>query len=62
MASNVVHVRLVVDNPKAIRALKVVLECLSDVAEDFEYRDDVKNAVKAARYLNRHLRWKPHSR
>lgn len=42
-------------NQKALRALRKVTEVLEDVAEDFGYRDDVKQAVKAARYAARHI-------
>jgi hypothetical protein len=42
-------------NPKAVRAFRKVARVLADVAEDFGYREDVKDAVKAARYAAKHL-------
>jgi hypothetical protein len=50
-----VPIRLVVENPKAFHALRVIASTLEDVAEDFEYRDDVKRAIKAAKYLIKNL-------
>lgn len=50
-----VTVRLVLENPKAYRALKVLVSVLEDVAEDFGYRDDVKRAVRAGKYLSRNV-------
>lgn len=40
---------------KAFRALQCVFDVMSDIAEDFEYREDVKKAVKACRYLSNHV-------
>lgn len=50
MAEHVVHLKVIVDK-KSLRALHVILDVLSDVAEDFEYRKDVKRAVRAAKHL-----------
>lgn len=55
MAHERIHVDLVIDQ-KAMRALALVLEVLNEVAEDFEYREDVKRAVRAARYLTKNVR------
>lgn len=44
-----------ITNRKALRALGRVREVLEDVAEDFGYRDDVKDAVKALNYALRRL-------
>lgn len=54
MASNVVRLKVIVDE-KSLRALRIMLDVLSDVAEDFEYRKDVKRAVRAARHLVKHV-------
>ncbi len=43
------------DNPKAFRALKSLVRNLESVEEDFEYRDDVKEAIRAARYLVKNM-------
>lgn len=40
---------------KAFRALQCVFDVMEDLAEDFEYRDDVKRAVKACRYLSNNV-------
>lgn len=40
---------------KAFRALQVVFDVMEDLAEDFEYRDDIKRAVKACRYLSNNV-------
>lgn len=45
-----------ITNRKALRALGRVREVLEDVAEDFGYRDDVKDAVKAAQLRTETLR------
>jgi hypothetical protein len=50
MASNVIVMRVVFRNRKAIRAMRKVVEVINDVAEDMPWRDDVKQAVKAGRY------------
>lgn len=52
-----VTIRATWENKKAMRAFNKVLEVLEDVAEDFPYRGDVQNAVKAARYAAKHLRF-----
>jgi hypothetical protein len=55
MASVKVNVELVVDQ-KALRALQLLVELCSDLAIDFDYRDDVKRGLRAARYLLRNVR------
>ena len=49
----VVDVR--VKNPKALRAVSCIGTVMQSIAEDFEYRDDVKRAVRACNYLFKHL-------
>lgn len=46
-----VQIKVAWKNPKALRALKSLARNLESVAEDFEYREDVKEAIRAARYL-----------
>jgi hypothetical protein len=53
-----VRVKVVLDNKKALRAFGLVLRTLADVAEDMPWRDDVKQAVKAARYARKNLKAK----
>lgn len=55
MEDHTIHVKVVVDK-KSIKALRVILETLEDVASDFEYRDDVKRAIRAAKHLIRNVR------
>jgi len=55
MAMSKVTVKLTFANPKCVRALRRVLETLEDLAEDFAYRDDVKKAVRAAKYLRNNM-------
>lgn len=55
MAESVVRMRVVLANPKARKALLSLANNLESLAEDFEYREDVRKAVKAARYLYRNL-------
>lgn len=50
-----VNVRLVLTNAKAFRAINCIANVLKDVAEDFDYRDDVKRALRAAVYLGKHI-------
>ena len=54
-----VTVKIVVDDKKALRALRVIGETLADLEEDFAYRDDVKRASRAVSYLAKHLRVVP---
>lgn len=57
MAADLGHIVIDVQwkNERALAALRVLLQTLQDVAEDFPYRDDVKNAVKAANYLAKNV-------
>lgn len=50
-----VQIRMEVTNPKAQRALVVLAKELASIAEDFAYRDDLRNAVRAANYLAKNL-------
>lgn len=58
MADNVVRIRaeVVWTNKRAIRALAILAETLESVGEDFSYRDDVQRALRACRYLGKHVR------
>lgn len=49
------RVEIQFDDAKVLAALRVVNRTMEDVAEDFPYREDVKNAVKAVNYLMRHV-------
>lgn len=51
----VVVIDVRVRDKKAMRALAVVSEVMQSIAEDFEYRDDVKRAVRAFNYLQNNL-------
>lgn len=42
-------------NERAIRAIRIIGHVLSDVGDDFGYRDDVQKAIRAARYLAKHV-------
>lgn len=57
MAEQVAHVRMSVvwTNERAVNALNVLLRTLEEVGEDFEYRDDVKRAIRAARFLAKNV-------
>ncbi len=48
-------VRIVLANPKAVRALRVVAECLDESSDAMEWRPELKRAAKAAKYLMRNL-------
>lgn len=51
----VVVIDVRVRDKKAMRALAVCAEVMQSIAEDFDYRDDVKRAVKAFNYLQNNL-------
>lgn len=53
--AHIVAVQLAPNCKRTIRALEVIAETLNDVANDFEYRDDVKRAVRACNFLLRNL-------
>lgn len=50
MAKRFATVRLEFANPKAVRAMKVLIRELASIADDLSWRDDVKRACRAARY------------
>lgn len=50
-----VVVRVRAESAKTIRALEVVGEVMGSIAEDFDYREDVKRGIKAMNYLLNHL-------
>lgn len=55
MATIHLNVRMAFANPKAIRALRKVIETMEDVAEGFPYREDVQEGVRAAKYFLRNV-------
>lgn len=50
-----VKIKLVFLNPKALRALGMVVEVLEDLVEDLSWRPEVKRAAKAAKYAFKHI-------
>lgn len=50
-----ITVSLAWKDKKCLRALGVILRTLQDVSEDFDYRDDVQRAARAAKYLMKHV-------
>lgn len=50
------RIELQFTNKRAMRAMSVILETLEDIQEDFEYRQDVRRAIKAANYVMRHVK------
>lgn len=57
MAEQSIEVRMSVvwTNERAADALNVLVNTLNEISDDFSYRDDVKRALRAARYLARHV-------
>lgn len=55
MASDEIKVRLVLEDTRALRRLERLAETLADLADDFAYRDDVRQAVRDVRYVLKHL-------
>lgn len=55
MAADVIQVRLVLKNKKAIKAMAFVTETLEELQEDFPYRPEIKKAIKAMIYAVRSL-------
>lgn len=49
------NVRLEWENRKAISAFRKVVEVLEEIAEDFPYREDVQQAIRAGRYAANHI-------
>src|SRR5262249_10151379 len=55
MAQPHLTISVTLENKKALPALRKVVDVLEDLAEDFDYRQDVKEAVKAGKYALKHL-------
>lgn len=55
MAEPHITVSLAWKDKKCLRALGVILRSLQDVSEDFGYREDVRKAVNATKYLMRNV-------
>lgn len=49
-------VRIVLANPKALRALGYAAGVLNELQEDLPWRDEPKRAARALKYAMRHLR------
>lgn len=52
----VCHFRIVLDNPKAVRALQAAADALLEVGDDMPWRPELKRAAKALRYAAKHLK------
>lgn len=48
-------IRLVLANPKSLRALGFAAGVLNEIQEDMPWRDDAKEAAKALEYATRHI-------
>jgi CYTH domain-containing protein len=55
MAHSEIVVRIRLENPKALKALKVAAQNVESLLEDFPYRPEIKEAAKALRYACKHL-------
>ncbi len=55
VAQMVVNVRIVFANRRALRAMRVVANCLEEVGDDMPWRPEIKRAAKAARYAFKNM-------
>lgn len=50
------HIRLVIDNRRALRALQSAAADLETVGDDMPWRPELRRAAKALRYAAKHLK------
>ncbi len=55
MAPDILTIRVVVTNRKALKALRVIADALGESADVMEWRPELKRAARAAKYLFDHL-------
>ena len=57
MADKIITVRasIVWTNERCIKAVNVLLNAMEELGDDFSYREDVQRAIRATRYLAKHV-------